>query len=375
MKTSSKIPSTTLTAQQLNRATLARQMLLARETRSVVSAVEQLAGLQAQLARPPFVGLWSRLEGYRRQDLLDALHDRSLVRVTAMRGTLHLMSAADYISLRSALQPALDRGMQVIQGRPVVDDLDALHADAREFFAAKTSTFDRLRIYFKEKYPEADERAMAYVIRMRLPLVQVPTQTTWGFPAAADFALADDWLNRSINTTSAPAHTLVRRYLAAFGPATPTDAQTWSGLQGLRAVFEELRPELITFRDENNKELFDLPDAPRPAADTPAPARFLPDFDNLVLAHADRSRFMADEHRGRLVTKNLQVRATFWVEGRVAGTWKVERKKKAAVLVLEPFVPLAKQTLAALESEGLALLRFVEEDAEHSSVEVRAEAA
>ena len=262
--------------------------------------------------------------------------------------------------------------MQIVKDRPVIANLDALHADARTFFGAKSSTFNRLRTYFKDKYPDADERAMAYVIRMRLPLVQVPTQAVWGFPAAADFAMADDWLKSPIDTTAAPAHTLVRRYLAAFGPATPADAQTWSGLQGLRAVFEELRPELITFRDENKKELFDLPNAPRPAEDTPASVRFLPEFDNLVLAHADRSRLMAEEHRGRIVTKNLQVRATFLIDGRVAGTWKVESKKKAAVLVLEPFAALAQKALAALEQEGLALLRFVEAEAGHYSVEVRA---
>ena len=191
MKATSKIAASkaptaptapTLTAAQLNRATLARQLLLARETHTVMSAVEQLAGLQAQLARPPFVGLWSRLEGFRRHALLDALHDRSVVRVTAMRGTLHLMSAADYILLRGALQPALDRGMQAVKGRPVIDDLEALHADAREFFGTKTSTFDRLRIYFKDKYPEADERAMAYVIRMRLPLVQGADAICLGLP-------------------------------------------------------------------------------------------------------------------------------------------------------------------------------------------------
>ena len=212
------------------------------------------------------------------------------------------------------------------------------------------------------------------MLPMLLPLVLVPTQAAWGFPAAADFAIADDWLKTPISTQTAPAHALVRRYLAAFGPATSADAQTWSGLQGLKAVFEGLRPELVTFRDENKKELFDLPDAPRPAEDTPAPVRFLPEFDNLVLAYADRSRLMADEHRGRIVTKNLQVRATFLVEGQVAGTWKVERKKKAAVLVLEPFAPLAKKMLAALEPEALALLRFVEDEAGGYSIEVRAEA-
>jgi hypothetical protein len=172
--------------------------------------------------------------------------------------------------------------------------------------------------------------------------------------------------------TSGPDATreLVQRYLAAFGPASVQDAQAWSGLPRLKDVFEALRPELVTFRDERKRELFDLPDAPRPGSDVPAPIRFLPDFDNLVLAHDDRTRFIAPEHRSRIVTKNLLVRATFLVNGRVAGLWRVERRKATAILVLEPFAPLAKKTLAALEAEGDALLKFVEEDA--AAREVRA---
>ncbi|MFL6203176.1 MAG: winged helix DNA-binding domain-containing protein [Thermoanaerobaculia bacterium] len=359
----------TLTARQLNRATLARQMLLSRETATAVAAVERLAGLQAQLARPPFVGLWARLEGFRRSDLLEPLQRREIIRATAMRGTLHLMSASDYVSLRGALQPMLTKGLQAILRERAQDlDMDALQAEARAFFGGKPATFDALRNHLKTKPPQADERAMAYAIRMHLPLVQVPTDNPWGFPAAADFALADDWLGKKVPTGEAPAHTLVRRYLAAFGPATPRDAQAWSGLQSLRAAFEELRPELVTFRDERKRELFDLPEAPRPEEDSPAPIRFLPEFDNLVLAHDDRTRMIADEHRPKVTLKNLQVRATFLVDGVVAGTWKIERKKKAATLVLEPFGKLAKKTLAELEREGGALLRFVEEDAIETGV-------
>ncbi|HKV10389.1 MAG TPA: winged helix DNA-binding domain-containing protein, partial [Thermoanaerobaculia bacterium] len=350
---------TTLTTRQLNRALLARQGLLSREKRTVPEAVARLAGLQAQLARPPFVGLWTRLEGFRRGDLLDALRKRQVVRVTAMRATLHLMTAADYAELRGALQPGLSRGMQsILRDRTKSFDLEGVKAEARTFFGGSPETFDAFRIHCKTKHPDADERAMAYAVRTHLPLVQVPTDAAWGFPAAAAFALADEWLGMGISTDEAPAHALVRRYLAAFGPATPGDAQVWSGLSGLRPVFEELRPDLVTFRDERKRELFDLPEARRPEEDEPAPVRFLPEFDNLVLSHDDRTRVMADEHRSRVVSKNLQVSATFLVDGFVAGTWKVERKKKTAALVLEPFDPLAKKTLAALEKEGDALLRF-----------------
>ena len=358
-------PPPTLTARQLNRALLARQMLLTREETTALTAVERLAGLQAQVARPPFVGLWTRLADFRRQKLLDLLAGRQVVRTTAMRSTLHLLSADDFVGLRGTIQPALTRAMQaILRERTQTFDLAGMVAEARAFFGGAPATFDALRVHLKARYPAADERAIAYAIRNHVPLVQVPTATIWAFPAAADFALGDAWLECEIPTEPQPPHELVRRYLAAFGPATPGDAQAWSGLQGLRAVFEELRPELVTFRDERKRELFDLPEAPRPPEDTPAPVRFVPEFDNLVLAHGDRSRVIADEHRPKVITKNLQVRATFLVDGFVAGTWKTERKKKAATLTLEPFTPLPKKILAALEQEGDALLRFVEEDAE-----------
>ena len=357
--------SPTLSNRQLNRALLARQMLLSREKTIALAAVERLAGLQAQIARPPFVGLWTRLEGFHRSDLLGLLHERRAARSTMMRGTLHLMTAADTVELRGALQPMLTRGARSILGdRTEGFDRNALMEEARAFFGAAPATFDALRKHLKAKYPEGDERAMAYTVRTHVPLVQVPTGDPWGFPASADFALAEPWFGMKISTEPAPAHELVRRYLAAFGPATPGDAQAWSGLSGLRQVFEELRPTLVTFRDARKRELFDLPDAPRPEEDTPAPVRFLPEFDNLVLSHDDRTRVMADEHRSRVVLKNLQVRATFLVDGVVAGTWKSERKKKTAALILEPFGTIARKTATELEREGNALLRFLEEDAE-----------
>jgi hypothetical protein len=170
-------------------------------------------------------------------------------------------------------------------------------------------------------------------------------------------------LGKPVPVTDPVATTLVKRYLAAYGPATIADAQTWSGLAGLKETFEALRPSLVTFRDEKKRELFDLPDAPRPDDNAAAPARFLPEFDTLMLAHDDRSRFIADAHRPHLTSKNLQVAAVFLVDGMAAGTWKVERKRKTATLVLQSFGSLAKKAAAALEAEGDALLQFVEEDA------------
>ena len=354
----------TLSQRALNRALLARQMLLERETTTALDAIARLVGLQAQMPRPPFVGLWTRLRDFRRAELVGALHDRSAVRVTSMRGTLHVMTSTDYCAMRGALQPMLSRGMSsILRDRGAALDIDALDAEARRFFGKAAATFDALRNHLEAKYPKGDERAMAYAIRTHVPLVQVPTDATWAFPAAADFTLADRWLSTTVSTEATSAESLVLRYLAAFGPATPADAQAWSGMGGLRETFETLRPSLVTFRDARNRELFDLPDAPRPDEDARAPVRFVPDYDNIVLSHDDRTRIIADEHRGRVTLKNLQVRATFLVDGFVAGTWRSERKRKAAVLVIEPFGAVTKKARAALEEEGESLLGFLEDDA------------
>ncbi|HYN09285.1 MAG TPA: winged helix DNA-binding domain-containing protein [Vicinamibacterales bacterium] len=355
-----------LSTRRLNRALLARQFLLERQKTSVLRVLSQLVGLQAQVARPPFVGLWTRVRDFERDDLLRALRSRKAVRLTAMRGTLHLMTAKDAVALRGALQPMLSRGMRSIPGSRASDldlDLDALDAAARTFFGRAPATFDALRTHLKQMHPRGDERAMAYAIRMQLPLVQMPTDAPWGFPASADFTLAETWLRQAIRTDTAPAHELVKRYLAAFGPATPADAQTWSGLQGLREVFEELRPKLVTFRDDRNRELFDLPAAPRPPEDTPAPVRFLPEFDNVLLSYADRSRVLDEKYRSKITTKNLLVPGTFLVDGFVAGTWKVERKPRVATLTLALFQPLTRRSVTPLEQEGQALLDFLEPDA------------
>ena len=354
-----------LSTRALNRAFLARQMLLEREKLPATKAIERLVGLQAQVAKPPFVGLWTRLEDFKRKELSDAFHKRRVVRVTAMRGTLHAMSAADYIALRGALQPMLTRGMtSILRDRAAGIDLEVIQNEGRAWFAKQTTTFDAFRDHLKAKFPKLDERALAYAVRTHVPLVQVPTtESQWAFPAAADFALADTWLSKKVSTTTTPANAVVLRYLAAFGPATPADAQAWSGMNGLRDVFEELRPRLVTFQDARKRELFDLPDAPRPDEDVHAPIRFIPDYDNLVLSHDDRTRIMADAHRSRVTLKNLMVRATFLVDGIVAGTWKSERKRKAAVLVIEPFGTIATRVRSEIEAEGERLLSFLEEDA------------
>ena len=356
----------TLSRRGLNRATLARQLLLAREDLSVTVAIGRLAGLQAQEPRPPFGGLWSRVAGFERADLFRALHDREIVRATMMRGTLHLVTADDYVAWRAPTQEVLAQGLRVLGSRADGIDVAALLATARELLADGPLTFTELRPLLHAAYPAVDERALGFTVRMYVPLVMVPTEHRWGFPSVARFTPAEGWLGRPLDGTGGPA-AMVLRYLAAFGPASVADAQAWSGLPGLQAVFEGLRRggvALEQFIDERGRTLYDLPDAPRPDEDTPAPARFLPDFDNLVLAHDDRTRVIADEHRGAVATKNLRIRATFTQDGFVAGTWQVERKRKAAALVLTPFQPLPGASVDELTAEGHELLRFLEDDAD-----------
>jgi hypothetical protein len=295
--------------------------------------------------------------------MLRLLQDRKVVRSTLLRGTLHLTTSADYLTLRGTLQPALTAGMNaVLRDRAKGLDLEAVVAAARRVFGERPRTFTELRAVLQEGVPDADERAMGYAVRTHLPLVAVPDDSPWGFRADPKFTTAESWLGKVPGPGAAPEE-LVMRYLAGFGPAAATDVQAWSALTGIRDLLETLRPKLRTFRDEKKRELFDLPDAPRPPEETPAPVRFLPGFDNIILAHADRTRIIADEHRPRVTTKNLLVLPTFLVDGFVAGTWKSSRIKKTASLTVSPFAALPKGAKAQLAEEGERLVRFIEPDA------------
>ena len=354
---------TVLTDRQLNRATLARQLLLARQAMPVVKAIEQVLALQAQVPRPPHLGLWSRLEAFEREHLLVPLHARTLVRATTMRGTIHIMSAKDFLAFRGALQPSLTAGWKAVAGKMETPPIERLVAAGRKFLGRDGHTFNGIRAELVKHFPKSHDRIMGYAVRTHLPLVQVPTRDdAWGFPADASFALADGWLKKPVGEGTGPA-ALILRYLAAFGPATVADIQAWTGMRGIAELMAPIRSKLVTFEDVRGRTLFDLPKAPRPDEDTVAPVRFLPEYDSVMLAHADRSRMVDDKFRKVLITKNLIIPPTFLVDGRVAGTWKLERKKTAATLTLTPFLPLAKAAKTALEQEGLALLAFVEPDA------------
>jgi len=354
-----------MTRRALNRALLARQLLLKRERLQPLAVIERLAGMQAQVPRPPFVGLWTRLQKFDPASLLALARSRKVVRATAMRGTIHLLSAKDFLSFRPLLSATLARGAWAIAGKRLgAVDVKPFYEVGRAFFGKNEAPFEDLRGALERKFPNRDVRAMAYVVRMGIPLVMVPTDDDrWGWPANAAFTLADTWLGKRTPLDPPPIESMVRRYLAAFGPATPGDAQTWSGIPGMREVFERLRPKLVTFRDDRKRELFDLPDAPRPDENTPAPVRFLPEYDNVVLSHDDRTRIIANEHRGELILKNLVVVGSFTVDGFIAGTWKVEVKvKKEAALTLTPFAALPKKAGAEVVAEAERLLEFLEPD-------------
>jgi hypothetical protein len=357
-----------LTLRELNRATLQRQMLLERETLPIPAAIERLVGLQAQLASAPYVGLWTRLRDFKRADLANQIVNRKVVKATWVRATLHLCTAEDYARFRMTLQPVLSGIWSAMAKQRGEDfDLDKVLKAARKFIGEKPRAFAEISEMVTKLAPDQDVGAMRYSVRTHIPLVQVPIASGWGYSNKPEFTLAEAWIGRAISPED-KLRELVLRYLAAFGPASVTDAQTWLGLK-LKDTFEKLRPELQTYRGEGRLELFDLPGVSLPAEDAPAPARFLPEFDNLLLSHSNRKRVVADEFRSKVYLPGLRVAATILVDGFVRGAWKVEKTQTAAALVIEPFDKLTKKDRAALSEEGERLIRFVE--AEAKSFEVR----
>ena len=350
------MPIETMSPARLSRATMARQLLLDREQLPAPEAIRRLCALQAQEPRPPYLALWSRLADFGPGDLRAALHAGAVLRVTLLRGTLHLVTADDYPLIRAPLQPVLGESFAARGDRAAGIELAALLPAARAAYAAGPLTFEELRAQLAPAFPGLDERMLGYAVRMNLPLVMVPTEDRWGYPRVARFALTEPF------GTGEPDE-LVVRYLAAFGPATAADAQAFTGLPRLKPVLERLAPRLVTFADERKRTLYDLPDAPRPDEETPVPPRFLPDFDNLALGYADRTRFLADAFKGQVTTRNLRVRATFLHDGVIRGTWGITRTAKSATLTMTGFEPLGKPAVAALEPEAEALLRFAEPDA------------
>ncbi len=351
---------------ELNRATLERQMLLRRRKLPALEAIEHLVGMQAQAPSPPYVGLWTRLEDFRPDELARLILERRAVRIALMRNTVHLVSARDCLALRPLMQPVFDRtlyGTRANRAHLEGVDTEALVAAGRALLEEAPRTAKELGELLQEQWPDHDPASLARVIRHLVPLVQVPPRGVWGKSGPASHTTAEAWLGRPLDPAPSLEETVLR-YLGAFGPATVKDVQTWSGLTRLGEVIERIRPRLLTFRDERGKELFDLPEASRPDPDTLAPPRFLPEFDNLILSHADRSRVIAEEYRKLIASKNGMVPATFLVDGFVRGTWKSERTRGRAALEIKPFDPLAKEDRDAMAEEGERLIRFTGEGAE-----------
>jgi hypothetical protein len=366
----------------LNRALLGRQLLLdrhdlpddaGRRRAMVIKTIEHLIGLQAQAPFPPYYGLWSRLGGFRPDDLASLITDRSVVRIALMRGTIHLVSARDCLPLRRLVQPVLERGLRGAFGRQLAGaDSAAVAAAGRELVEAEPMTFSQLGEALADRWPDHPPAALAQAVRAHIPLVQVPPRAVWGRAGQSLHTSAEHWLGPaaqpdpdSLRVRPEPPALagLVTRYLGAFGPATARDVAAWSGLTALRPVMEELRPLLVTFRDEENNELFDLPSAPRPDGDLPAPVRLAAEFDNLLLAHADRSRVVSPADLRRFYTINGIFPGSVLIDGFVAGIWRLAAGKGTATLTIELFGSSREHDQVAQEAERM--LAFCAPDAAH----------
>jgi len=352
-----------LSRRALNRTLLERQLLLRRRAMPAESVIEQLVGMQAQVPANPYIALWSRIDGFRPEELSGLIETRRAVRATAMmRTTIHLMTTADWLTLRPVLQPVAERGFSTGSpfGRQLAGlDIEAVVVAGRELLAQGPRTIGELGRLLHDRWPERDATALGYAIRLIVPLVQIPPRGLWGRSGQPVLATAESWLGRSVGTDAEPDG-MVLRYLAAFGPAAVADIQTWSWLTRLAPVVERMRPGLRTFRDEKGRELFDLPDAPRPDPDTPAPPRFLPTYDNITLSHKDRTRIFGDLGNwtaiGASDINRVFAGGSLLVDGFVLGGWHLDREGDTTTLVITPLRPLPRADEPAVLEEGGRLL-------------------
>ncbi|MEO6085123.1 MAG: winged helix DNA-binding domain-containing protein [Umezawaea sp.] len=349
---------TVLGVRALNRATLDRQLLLRRWELSVPEALERLVGLQAQTPHTWYVGLWTRLVDYRPEGTADLLRSAGIVRMALMRSTIHLVTATDCRWLRPLVEPVIERSTLGSFGRDLAGlDRTELATAGREALADGPLTFSELGRVLSQRWPDRDSAALAQAIRASVPLAQVPPRGVWGTSGRAAHLPMETWLGSPADTAASPDH-LVLRYLAAFGPATVRDVQQWCGLTRLAEVADRLRPQLAVFRDEQGRELFDLPDAPRPHPDTDAPVRFLYDFDNLLLSHADRGRVLTVDFADQGFAGTMEQPRTILIDGFVAATWKIATTSETATLTIRPFRKLTAAERDDLTAEGTRLLAF-----------------
>lgn len=365
-RTATSAPLALLTPRALNRALLERQLLLARQELPVAAALEHLCGLQAQVPQAPYLGLWSRLAGFAPEQLGAMVSDRRAVRIALLRGTLHLVTARDCKTLRPLLQPVLERAFRV--GSPYGKrlagiDVAAVVAAGRGLLEKSPRSNAQLRKLLQPRWPRRDAEALAYAVQYLLPVVQVPPRGVWGKSGLPLMTTAQIWLGNR-QTRPLPPHKLVRRYLAAFGPASAADLQAWSGSTELRATLEGMGKTLRRFRDETGRALYDLPDAPLPDPELAAPPRFLPDYDNVLLGHADRRRIVARDQQG---PQSIGV-PTILIDGFVGAHWKLERQRRRVILHITPHRPLRKRDQFAVTAEGVRLLGFLAGDVDKHEV-------
>ena len=350
----------TVSLRQLNRTYLRRQSLLDPDPRPVDEVVAHLVALQAQEVDAPYVGLWARIPGFRHEHLTDALNDRRVVRGGLLRGTQHITTGADYAWLRPLVKERMGRvGLSPFAKQTAGLDLAELAGAAREILAGQVLTRPALAKRLGERYPGRDAMALAWAAQHQLSLLHPPPSGTWRRRGHVSCVLAEEWLGRPLSDKPT-VRELMWRYLAACGPATVADLQIWSGLRKLRDEVEELRPELTVHRDERGRELFDRPDLALADPDEPAPVRFLPEFDNLVLSHEDRTRIVSDEDRALVCPGYSMVHPTFLVDGFVAGIWAVEPGGDAAGVRVTPFRPLSDETTGEVLAEAARLLEFLQ---------------
>ncbi len=351
----------------LNRALLARQLLLERRAMPAAEAIERLVGLQAQEPLEPYVGLWSRLQDFDPRELAALLEARQAVRTLLMRRTLHLVTARDSLTFRPVHQRMLEtRMLGTLRRRLPGVDLAELAAAGRPLFEEQPRTLSEVGRALAERWPGVAPRDLGDALGCLVPLVQVPPRGIWGQGGPARNVTIETWLGQALEDPPPPADALVWRYLAAYGPAASADIRAWSGLSGLRDAVERLRPSLRTFRDERGRELLDILDGPLPDPDVPAPPRFLPAFDNAVLAYDDRTRIVDDAHRGLSVEGARFV----LVDGRVGATWTVDRDGDVSTLRVTPLTRLTREQRDAIAGEGRYLLAFLTDTAAERRVDI-----
>jgi hypothetical protein len=359
------VPERVLSPAELNRATLARQLLLKRERLDPVEAIERLVALQAQEPASPYVALATRLDGFRAEQLDEAFTSRRVVKATLLRVTLHAVSARDYRRFWPAVRPALkawrDQGLRSLRIEVAVDQLGrkalayATEARTNQELAAHLGPMDG-------QVGPAGQTDAWWAVRPYLPMIMTPSDVPWSFGRRPAYVAAETWLGEPLVDEESGLDHLVRRYLAAFGPATVGDIATFTKIarSRLKSALERLRPGLRTFRDERRRLLHDVPDAPLPPADTPPPPRLLAMWDSVLIAYEDRSRVIPDEIRSRVIMKNGDFLPSVLVDGHVAGLWRSEVVDGRTRIHVEPFDTIPRSVEKEVDREAEQMAAFVE---------------